>query len=271
MYNNINYRCRSCDTNLTSSNTSAQYQRLKIIQNTVRVPSSLYTMNLGSLQGQHQQTTCWNQMSDRAVPSIQTIETASGSTYGSNSLKGSKVRNRPGSMSPGGIGCDIKHNSYERRLNRLKGKSLLKREKVPADYSTNSKNLKTNIVQGCNDCNDTQGDSIIYAHQTNHLGLSSNYFVVFYIGETVYTQKEPNTPYLEATITGINNNSNNKTYQVTFAEDEKIYTKYGYELYTYMPCYISPCQQQAPEESYAVFNGLNPETLLPNYCYYNKQ
>ena len=38
--------CKSygCNRNLSSSNPASQYQRLKIIQNTVRVPSSLYTM-----------------------------------------------------------------------------------------------------------------------------------------------------------------------------------------------------------------------------------
>ena len=43
------YRVRNCDTNLTSNTPANQYQRLKIIQNTVRVAASLYTMNLGAL------------------------------------------------------------------------------------------------------------------------------------------------------------------------------------------------------------------------------
>ena len=42
-------RLRSCDTNLTSDTPANQYQKLKLIQNTVRVQSSLYTMNLGAL------------------------------------------------------------------------------------------------------------------------------------------------------------------------------------------------------------------------------
>ena len=43
------YRLRSCDTNLTSNTPANQYQRLKLIQNTVRVAGSLYTSNLGPL------------------------------------------------------------------------------------------------------------------------------------------------------------------------------------------------------------------------------
>ena len=43
------YRLRSCDTNLTSNSPANQYQIQKIIQNTVRVPCSIYTSNLGPL------------------------------------------------------------------------------------------------------------------------------------------------------------------------------------------------------------------------------
>ena len=43
------YRLRSCDTNLTSNTPANQYQIQKLIQNTVRVPSSIYTSNLGPL------------------------------------------------------------------------------------------------------------------------------------------------------------------------------------------------------------------------------
>jgi hypothetical protein len=42
-------RCKGCNKNLTSNNPSTRYQIQKLIQNTVRVPSSIYTMNLGAL------------------------------------------------------------------------------------------------------------------------------------------------------------------------------------------------------------------------------
>ena len=40
------YSCRGCNTNLAANNPASQYQRQKLIQNTVRVMSSLYSMNL---------------------------------------------------------------------------------------------------------------------------------------------------------------------------------------------------------------------------------
>ena len=42
---------RKCNQNLASNDPASQYQRQKLIQNTVRVQSSLYTMNLASLSG----------------------------------------------------------------------------------------------------------------------------------------------------------------------------------------------------------------------------
>ena len=180
MYNNYNclslysdypkyyYRCSGCDTNLTSNTPANQYQRQKIIQNTVRVPSSLYTMNLGSLSAYQKPENAlykvnWNQMSDRALPSVQKSN-ATGATYHSSSTKSTITRLQPGAMSPGGVGCDIKHNSYERYLNRLKGKSFLRRGTIPYDFGFGLKNYKfnrafpiyggkttkLNIINGCN-------------------------------------------------------------------------------------------------------------------------
>ena len=115
------YRVRNCDTNMTSNTPANQYQRQKIIQNTVRVPSSLYTMNLGSLTSYARPTkatygVCWNQMSDRPVPSIQTAQVPTGTNNSLNGRHRSVTSSKPGSQTPGGIGCDIKHNSYDRYL-----------------------------------------------------------------------------------------------------------------------------------------------------------
>lgn len=64
---------------------------------------------------------CWNQQSDRPVPSVQRgiIPTGQSSL---NRRHTSVTSSRPGCQTPGGAGCDIKHNSYDRYLNRLKGK-----------------------------------------------------------------------------------------------------------------------------------------------------
>lgn len=120
--------CKGRGNKIPLFSPAAQYQRLKIIQNTVRVPSSLYSMNIGALtvfeRPINGATVNWNQMSDRAVPHKQTAKYSMSSS----------VSVRPGNMSPGGVGCDIKHNSYDRYLARLKGSRSLRKEKLPENY-----------------------------------------------------------------------------------------------------------------------------------------
>jgi len=152
--------CRGCG--LTLSNTSSQYQTQKIIQNTVRVASSLYTMNLGALSAARYPTN-WNQMSDKANPSYQqTYVPRRGGSIGGSSTKSTLTSCRPGAQSPGGKGCDIKHNSYDRYLNKLKGLGPLRNGTVPTNFGKNitfnpafpiygNKTTKTNIINGC-DC-----------------------------------------------------------------------------------------------------------------------
>ena len=149
---------------LLKSHPQMLHKTQKEIQKTVRIQSSLFTMNLGALNVYKKPATTnnqvnvngssytvsagvnWNQMSDRPVPHIQNVKTASGSGYRSSSTKSSITRLRPGALSPGGLGVDIKHNSYERYLNRLKGKGPLRE----ATYSINpiygSKVRKTLII-----------------------------------------------------------------------------------------------------------------------------
>ena len=157
--------CKACEPNLTLNNPKLQYQNQKLIQKTVRVSASEYMMNYKALTAYEQPTkitynVCWNQMSDRPVPSVQKLVTASGSTYGGSSYRRTLVRNRPGAMSPGGKGCDIKHNSYERRLNRLKAQKDLKAGPIPLAYGApvpfnlafpvyGGKTVKTNLINGC--------------------------------------------------------------------------------------------------------------------------
>jgi len=183
--------CRGCNKNLASNEPASQYQRQKIIQNTVRVKSSLYTMNLAALSGYHKPNSSysmvnleassyivspgvnWNQMSDQANPSKQIVKTANGTTYHASSTKHTITRLRPGALSPGGIGVDIKHNSYESYLNRLKGRGPLKRGVIPITYGQpipfslvhpvyGGKTIKTGIINGC-DCGDPQlNQKLIY-------------------------------------------------------------------------------------------------------------
>ena len=174
------YRCRGCNNNLSSNDPASQYQRQKIIQKTVRVMASVFTMNLGALSGYQRPNLTykvvdvsgsnyivspgvnWNQMSDRREPHIQVVKNGAGSGYHSSSTKRTITANRPGAMSPGGSGVDIKHNSYDRYLNRLKGKAPMRRGVIPptfglpyipfnrADPIYGGKVMKTSIVNGCN-------------------------------------------------------------------------------------------------------------------------
>jgi hypothetical protein len=193
-------RCRGCNNNLTANNPASQYQRQKIIQNQVRVMSSLYTMNIKALNSYQKPNTLpetialnelnyvispgvnWNQMSDRRIPHIQKVKSASGTNPGGNSVKSTITRLRPGALSPGGVGVDIKHNSYDRYLNRIKGKAPLRRGIIPSNYGREvipfnpafpiygGKVFKTNLVNGCNcpeiEKNNSPNEELLYTGDT---------------------------------------------------------------------------------------------------------
>lgn len=237
---------RNCNQNLTSNDPASQYQRQKLIQNTVRVYSSLYTMNLAGLSGYQKPLNkpqlveqagtpytaparvYWNQMSDRARPANQITKVASGSTYHTSSTRHTITRDRPGAMSPGGVGVDIKHNSYNRYLNKLKGKAPLRRGIIPPDYGTpipfnraypvyGGKTVKTAIVNGCNCPDTTDSDKLIYGSKLSAIHdeiLSVKY--VFNVGDFVWSKKflEDSKLY-KAQIISIDNG----TYTIQFEDN----------------------------------------------------
>jgi len=158
-------RALSCQvdgaTNLPTSHN--QYQTQKIIQNTVRVPASVYMQNLRALASYQKPSLAdanvyWNQSSDRKVRHIQTYVVP---TRG-NSVRRSITRfDRPGCASPGGAGVDMKHGSYQRYLNRIMGKGPVRRGPIPPTYGIpepfnpafpiyGNKTVKTSIVSKCN-------------------------------------------------------------------------------------------------------------------------
>jgi hypothetical protein len=146
---------RKCDTNLTSDTPAVKMQIQKIIQKVVRVQSSLYTMNVGALNAYCNPYITWNRMSDRGQASVQkTYIPGGGGLLGGNSTRSAITRCRPGALSPGGVGCDIKHNSYDRYLNRLKGRGPLRRgvpfvgAKTQPIYG--GKVVNFSIVSNCN-------------------------------------------------------------------------------------------------------------------------
>ena len=259
VYNNPNkllglppyyYRLRSCDTNLTSNTPANQYQRLKLIQNTVRVYSSIYTSNLGPLNAYKQPTAqtygvCWNQMSDRPVPSVQRATVPTGFNNNLNGRHHSVTSSKPGSQTPGGIGCDIKHNSYDRYLNRLKGKGPLRRGSIPATFGNpipfnpafpvyGGKTTKTNIVNGC-DCPieskalDEKQDIRIYNNPLYYPDPNSQYG--FTVGQYVYAIKPGTNYFSKAVVTAVNGT----TYTIMFT-DGTVATQNVNQLLIYFPC-----------------------------------
>lgn len=237
--------CKSCigvPESLTT-NPWIRYQTQKRIQKTVGVSASEYLMNLASLSAfDHLRT--WNAQSDRHVRHVQHVRS------------GNRTSDKPGYMSPGGTGCDIKHNSYERRLLRLKGKAPLRRQAIPpsflsptvpftlADPIRGDKRVKTSIVNGNNafDCVcDRQDDDGGLNYQGDKslrpLAQSSSSSFSFYpqypfvVGSTVYAANPANQNKIEpATVLEYNST----TYMVTiqFVNDPmNTITVSGSEIY----------------------------------------
>ena len=293
------FSCRSCNQNLTSSDPASQYQKQKLIQNTVRVKSSLYTMNLAGLMGYQKPLNTyqlveqagtpyyappgvnWNQMSDRCSPAVQTVKTGSGSAYGASSTRHTIVRDRPGAMSPGGLGVDIKHNSYDRYLNRLKGKSVLRRGVIPPKFGApiqfnrgypiyGGKTVKTSIINNC-DCpdinNNLDADTRIYGSKSSAMQdqiLSVTH--KFEVNDLVWAkQNSIDIIYYKGTITQIIGNN----YTILF-DDGSISIVPGSSLMIY---FESKCaengsiQEQILHDQYQIKNNNNYFNKLNNvYC-----
>jgi hypothetical protein len=242
------YRLRRCDTNLNGNTPADQYQKLKLIQKTVRVPASLYTANLGPLTAYKKPTVatygvCWNQMSDRPIPSVQRVTVPTGTNNSLNSRHHSVTSSRPGCQTPGGYGCDIKHNSYDRYLNRLKGKGPMRRGAVPPYFGQpipfnpafpiyGGKTMKTSIIDGC-DCpieaNNTAQDELIYNDPLYEPEPIVPYG--FNVGTYVYAIQTGNNFYTRAIVISINGNN----YTIEF-DNGTIETKNVDELKIYFPC-----------------------------------
>ena len=249
------YRLRNCDTNLNGNTPADQYQKLKLIQNTVRVQGSLYTSNLGPLNAYKRPTSatygvCWNQMSDRPIPSVQRASIPTGFHNSLNNRHHSVTSSKPGSQTPGGVGCDIKHNSYDRYLNRLKGKGPLRRGPIPPTFGApipfnpafpiyGGKTVKTNIVSGCDCPIDTpsqnfESDIQVYNDPNWQPGPSDSYYV-YQIGSLVYAMPPGKNYYVKGIITAIVTN----TYTVNFPTINV--TQSGYTYVQLTPYYNCDC------------------------------
>ena len=245
------YRCRTCDTNLNNNDPASQYQRLKLIQNTVRVYSSLYTANLAPLEAYKKPLAshydvCWNQMSDRPVPSVQRVTIPTAFNTSLNRRHTSVTSSRPGCQTPGGVGCDIKHNSYDRYLNRIKGRGPLRRGPIPPTFGApipfnralpvyGGKTVKTNIVTGC-DCPITskaenlKQDELVYNDPLYYPYPDQKF--EFNVGDYVYAIQTGNNFYTRAIITEINDG----LYTIKFDNGTVQYVSNVNDLLLYFPC-----------------------------------
>ncbi len=268
------YRYRNCDTNLNGNTPADQYQKLKLIQNTVRVDGSLYTANLGPLTAYTKPTAatygvCWNQMSDRPVPSVQRATIPTGYNTSMNRRHTSVTSSKPGSQTPGGAGCDIKHNSYDRYLNRLKGKGPLRRGVIPPTFGLpipfnpafpvyGGKTVKTNIVSNC-DCPQEQNlnqDIRVYDNplwQPAPLGNCG-----FNVGDYVYAIQTGTDYYSRAIILAIDND----IYNIQF-DNGAIQDATRSELR-----YYYPCKCDTPIVSQINVTGASSLKSIGNDCYW---
>ena len=246
--NHIPTLCRQCNNNMSYNDPASQYQTLKIIQNTVRVPASLYTHDLGALtvyQTPGLLGVNWNQMSDRRIRHIQPNIVTGGSFYHGSSTKHTITRARPGAGCPGGSGVDIKHNSYDRYLNRLKGRGPVRRGVIPPNFGKpivfnaafpiyGGKTTKTSIVTGCNCPIDGGVNTEIY--ETLADPQRYQFIYEFDVGAVVYATNSDGY-YVKATIIS----KNGDIYEVEYAEDESIATKTVDELLPYYNCNDTSC------------------------------
>uniref|UniRef100_A0A6C0B0E5 Uncharacterized protein n=1 Tax=viral metagenome TaxID=1070528 RepID=A0A6C0B0E5_9ZZZZ len=241
-----------CAMSLCDVDPASQYIKLKLIQNTVRVPASLYLNDLGALTVYQQPLkenayVNWNQMSDRPVRSFQKNLVTGGSFYHGSSTKHTITRCRPGAGSPGGYGVDIKHNSYDRYLARIKGKGPARRGVVPPAFGApipfnpafpiyGGKTMKTSIVgDNCN-CpisnkqNNTNTSDLkkIYHILINPVSLSMIF--KFKVGDVVYATNAQGN-FAIGIVTAVEN----EIYTVIF-DDESTVTTTADCLFIYFPC-----------------------------------
>jgi hypothetical protein len=135
----------------------------------------------------------------------------------------SVTSSKPGCQTPGGIGCDVKHNSYDRYLNRLKGKGALRR------VITTNQSIKTNIVSGC-DCLPNQNQSI-YNNPLYQPYPTSTYG--FNVGAYVYAIQMGTDYYKKAVVT---NKTTDDVYTILFDDAVEQTVTNVNELLIYFPC-----------------------------------
>jgi hypothetical protein len=115
-------RCKACRSGICEGCDEVIVQ--KKIWKQVRVPSSQHTSVLSATHASADSAKYpfvnWNQSSNSSVPSRQVVYVPSRG----NSTRSTVTSLRPGALSAGGEGIDIKHNSYARYFSRINSNNL---------------------------------------------------------------------------------------------------------------------------------------------------
>lgn len=176
--------CSGCGTGLNSNINLKQTE--KRIQRQVQVPESQYTDVLASvtIAGNYlnsaanpsNASTVWKtrfnlrNQSDRREPSRTATTTYINVPTRGNSTRSTITANRPGAMTPGGYGVDVKHGSYARYLGKLKGRTMAVPYEngneiaynVPPKAVINNKSFRFNLLSSnclCNGLSGARGDN----------------------------------------------------------------------------------------------------------------
>ena len=133
-------QCTSCPENYVKDPRKTYIQ--KQIQNTVRVPTSLYKADLAALTVRGQQISGSN--SNKPLLKFYNVNESQASDrnrlHFQQSIANPKLR--PGKLAPGGTGVDVKHNSFARVLARRKAQNIITTPQIPQTLP-----LKGNKVQ----------------------------------------------------------------------------------------------------------------------------
>ena len=115
-------RCKACRSGICDGCDEVIVQ--KRIWKQVRVPSSQRSSFLSSVSANADSAVYpylnWNQSSNSSVPSVQKVYVPSRG----NSTRSTVTSLKPGALSSGGEGIDLKHGSYMRYFSRINVKSL---------------------------------------------------------------------------------------------------------------------------------------------------
>ena len=144
-----NNNCGGCYDSSLSIPNQFIYQK-KILKQT-GVSSSIYNSNLTAFSVVKNQSYSNSTASDRANPSNMNLVIR----RNTSSLTGSRTSLKPGCLSAGGKGVDVKHNSYDRYLAKLKGKTLKKiTTSTEAKYGNKTSNIPlfSYSKTQCNNC-----------------------------------------------------------------------------------------------------------------------